>query len=151
MNPMRVSSSHRQVHRCLIVLFLLCSSAYSQPSAPRTVLDYYLLLPEKYFEANKEQRVKWMLDPKRGAVVDVKNGYLFAPGDGAQTSIWVCLLTRRHRRPLVAVKWHESDSDKYTHVAFYEYRRGSLVAVKEKSLVPQRNQWIHSRCATGRN
>ena len=50
----------------------------AQSSQPRTVVDYYMLLPDKYFEANQKQRLHWMLDPKRGAIVDIKNGYLYA-------------------------------------------------------------------------
>jgi len=98
---------------------------------PKTVLDYYLLLPDKYFEANEEQRVKWMLDPKRGAVVDIKNGYIFAQGDGAQTSIYVCLFKRSSGRPLIAVKWHASDTNQFTYLDFFEYKRGALVEIKD--------------------
>jgi hypothetical protein len=72
-----------------------------------------------------------MLDLNRGAVVDLKNGYIFAPGDGAQTSIHVCLFKRPNGRPIVAVKYHDSDSDEYTHLDFYEYQQGTLVEVKE--------------------
>ena len=101
---------------------------------PKTVLDYYLLLPDKYFEANEEQRVKWMLDPKRGAVVDIKNGYIFAPGDGAQASVYVCLFKRSAGSPLIAVKTHEPDTDQFTYLDFFEYKRGTLVEVKEDVL-----------------
>lgn len=101
---------------------------------PKTVLDYYLLLPDKYFEANEEQRVKWMLDPKRGAVVDIKNGYIFAPGDGAQASVYVCLFKRSAGPPLIAVKTHEPDTDQFTYLDFFEYKRGTLVEVKEDVL-----------------
>jgi hypothetical protein len=119
----------------LLAVFLFQSTSDAQLSPPKTVLDYYLLLPEKYFEANKEQRVKWMLDPRRGAVVDVKNGYIYAPGDGAQTSIYVCLFRRRQGAPLVAVKSHNSDTQDYTHLDFYEYKNGALVEVK-KGVLP---------------
>jgi len=74
----------------LIALFTILSlqgGHTPESSAPRTVLDYYLLLPEKYFEADKEHRIKWMLDQKWGAIVDVKNGYIYARGDGAQTQV----------------------------------------------------------------
>ena len=84
-------STRISLKKSLVILFatILCeSSSFAQGSDPKTVLDYYLLLPEKYFEANKEQRVKWMLDSNRGAVVDLKNSYIFAPRDGAQTSIY---------------------------------------------------------------
>ena len=119
----------------LLVVQLSQSLCSAQSSSPKTVLDYYLLLPEKYFEANKEQRVKWMLDFGRGAIVDIKNGYLYAPGDGAQTPIYVCLFKRPRGLPLVAVKSHEPDTRAYTHLDFYEYKNGTLVEV-QKGVLP---------------
>lgn len=115
----------------LLAVFLFQLTGDAQSSPPKTVLDYYLLLPEKYFEANKEQRVKWMLDSRRGAVVDIKNGYIYAPGDGAQTSLYVCLFKRPHGFPLVAVKSHPSDTDEYTRLNFYEYKHGALAEVNK--------------------
>ena len=119
----------------LLAVLLFQSICAAQSSPPKTVLDYYLLLPEKYFEANEEQRVKWMLDPGKGAVVDIKNGYIYAVGDGAQTPIYVCLFKRPQGFPLVAVKSHEPDSRDYTHLDFYEYKNGTLVEVK-KGMLP---------------
>lgn len=104
-----------------------------QSWSPRTVLDYYLMLPDKYFEASKEQRVKWMLDSSRGAVVDLKKGIIFAVGDGAQASIHVCLF-KADGSPLVVVKWHEADNKEYTHVDFLEYRLGALMEVGPRAL-----------------
>jgi len=124
----------------LLAVFLSQSINAAQSSPPRTVLDYYLLLPEKYFEANKEQRVKWMLDPSRGAIVDIKNGYIFAPGDGAQTSIYVCLFKRFQGTPLVAVKSYPSDTDEFTDLHFYEYKQGILVEVKNGVLPVKVNE-----------
>src|SRR5437764_5241493 len=58
-----------------LTLVSICALAVkTQGQRPRTVLDYYRLLPGKYFEANLEQRINFMLDPKRGAIVDVRNG-----------------------------------------------------------------------------
>jgi hypothetical protein len=92
----------------LLAVFLSQSISAAQSSPPKTVLDYYLLLPEKYFEANKEQRVKWMLDLRRGAVVDIMNGYIYAAGDGAQTPIYVCLF----KRPGDLIKIHKKEGMK---------------------------------------
>jgi hypothetical protein len=39
----------------LVTVFLFQSANFAQASDPKNVLDYYLLLPDKYFEANKEQ------------------------------------------------------------------------------------------------
>ena len=127
--------SRTPLKNLVLAVFLVQSIGAAQSSPPKTVLDYYLLLPEKYFEANREQRVKWMLDPGRGAVVDIKNGYIYAAGDGAQTSINVCLFERPHSVPLIAVKSHYSDTQDYTHLDFYEYKNGALVEVK-KGVLP---------------
>jgi len=119
------------------ILFIALSSqlANGQTAKPRTVRDYYLLLPDKYFEANQEQRVKWMLDPKRGAVVDVKNGYLLAPGDGAQMSLIVCLFKRHDGTYIIGVDatyWEGAD---YSRLNFYRYDNGNFIDVT-KSVVP---------------
>ena len=119
----------------LLGVLIFQSTSEAQSSTPKTVLDYYQLLPEKYFEADKEKRVKWMLDASRGAVVDIKNGYIYAAGDGAQASLYIRLFKRpKGGTPLVAVKSHEPDTDEYTYIDFYELKNVALVEVKEKVL-----------------
>lgn len=123
---------------CLIALFTILNVQPSidghQSSKPHTVLDYYLLLPDKYFEADREQRVKWMLDQKHGAIVDVRNGYIYARGDGAQTSIYVCLFKKTDGSYLIAVKSHDPDTDEYTHLDFYVYENWRLIDVSKAAL-----------------
>ena len=98
-----------------LTLVSICALAVkTQGQPPRTVLDYYRLLPGKYFEANFEQRMNFMLDPKRGAIVDVPNGYLFAPGDGAQTDVNVRLFRKADGHNVIAVKSHAPDSNDFT-------------------------------------
>jgi len=121
----------------LIILAVALSSQLvdGQSAKPRTVRDYYLLLPDKYFEANPEQRVKWMLDAKRGAVVDVKNGYLLAQGDGAQMSLVVCLFKNRGGTYTIGVDATSWEGDWYSRLNFYHYVSGTFVDVT-KSLIP---------------
>jgi hypothetical protein len=126
----------------LLSLFLFQFTSEAQPAVPKTVLDYYLLLPDRYFEANKEQRVKWMLDTGRGAVVDIANGYIYAPGDGAQTSLYVCLFKKARGRAVVAVKSHPSDTHEYTYLDFYEYKNGALAEVTETVLPVEVNEHL---------
>ena len=120
---------------CLSIVVAVISAQSStmtyQTPKPHTVLDYYELLPEKYFEANEEQRVKWMLDPRRGAIVDVKNGYLYAPGDGAQTDVYVSLFKKSDGSYLIAVKTHPADTDEYTRLDLYVFKRGMLLDVSK--------------------
>jgi len=105
-----------------------------QTTRPQTVLDYYLLLPDKYFEADREQRVRWMLDTTRGAIVDTKNGYLYAPGDGAQTDLYVCLFKQPDGTYLVAVNYNDYDGVFETFLDFYTYKNGRLVDVTKATL-----------------
>src|ERR1700704_1072495 len=98
----------------VIVALVGAQLTIAQVSEPRTVRDYYLLLPDKYFEADREQRVKWMLDPKRGAVIDVKTGYLLAQGDGAQMSLVVCLFKNRDGAYTIAVDATSWEGDWYS-------------------------------------
>jgi hypothetical protein len=116
----------------ILVSALLCPA---QTSQPKTVLDYYKLLPDKFFEADRTQRMNWMLDPKRGAIVDSKNGYLYAPGDGAQTDIYLSLFQKRAGGYLAAVKYYDSDTQAFTHLEFYVYQNGSWTEVT-KSVIP---------------
>jgi hypothetical protein len=105
-----------------------------------TVLDYYKLLPEKYFEADHEERIKWMLDPKRGAVVDIKNGYIYAPGDGGQADIYVCVFKKHDGTCLIAVKTFPSDTYEYTYLTCYVYKDSRWKNVTKTVLPLKTNQ-----------
>lgn len=105
------------------------TAVLKEVAEPKSVLDYYRLLPDKYFEANEEERVKFMLNERRAAVVDVEHGYLHAVGDGAQTDIYVRLFDRPGQLPVMAVKYYASDSQDYTYLDFFEYKDGGLVQV----------------------
>ena len=120
-----------------IALALYTNSAQTKTprsTQPQTVVDYYMLLPDKYFEASREQRLHWMLDPKRGAIVDIKNGYLFAPGDGAQTDIHVCLFKRSDGTYLIAVNYNDRNGVFESFLDFYSYADGSLREITARVL-----------------
>ncbi|HEV2829112.1 MAG TPA: hypothetical protein VGW76_16060 [Pyrinomonadaceae bacterium] len=72
----------------------------------------------------------WMLDPKRGAIVDLKNGYLFAPGDGAQTDIYVCLFRRSDGNYLIAVNYNDKNGVFDSFLDFYSLHQGKLQEVR---------------------
>jgi hypothetical protein len=105
-----------------------------------TVLDYYKLLPEKYLEADHEQRIKWMLDPKRGAIVDINNGYIYAAGDGAQADIFVCVFRKADGTNLIAVKTFPGDTDEYTYLTFFIYKDSEWKNVTKTVLPLKINQ-----------
>jgi len=140
------SEMKRASSQCFLILLLeffitLASCAVSaqtktpQSTRPQTVVDYYMLLPDKYFEANREQRLNWMLDPKRGAIVDIKNGYLYAPGDGAQTDVFVCLFKRSDGKYLIAVNYNDKNEVFESFLDFYVYHHGRLRNVR-RSVLP---------------
>jgi hypothetical protein len=103
--------------------------------APKNVLEFYKLLPDKYFEADREQRTTTLLDPKQGSIVDIPNGYLYAQGDGAQGSLWVCVFKRPDRSYLMAVKFQPPEDERPT-LDFYEWRDGGLQPVERKRVLP---------------
>ena len=86
------------------------SQAQSRPSAaspsapPASVVDYFLALPQRYFEITRSEQEDSLLGKNRGdhLVIDTKNDYLYFPGDGAQPPLTVALF-RSHGRVTVAV------------------------------------------------
>ena len=126
---------NRLVLSALVVGLLSAINLSAQTPGPKTVLDYYKLLPDKFFEADREQRLKWMLDPRRGAIVDSRNGYLYAPGDGAQTDIYLSLFKKQSRGYVVGVKYYAPDTQALTYLEFYVYQNGSWTEVT-KSVTP---------------
>ena len=125
----------RLILLALVSIGTLVGASAQSRQDPRTVVDYYMLLPDKYFEANRGQRLHWMLNPKRGAIVDIPNGYLFAPGDGAQTDIFTCLFKRSDGSYLVAVGYNDKDEVFEPFLDFFIYNRGRLLNVT-KSVMP---------------
>jgi len=122
-----------------LALMILGSPIWSvgqsqRSNRPRTVVDYYFLLPDKYFEANLDQRFHWMLDASRGAIVDIRNGYLYAPGDGAQTDIYTCIFKRSDGSYLVAVNYNDKNGVFETFLDFFIYQRGQLTNVTQSVL-----------------
>jgi hypothetical protein len=108
--------------------------ATSRVKSPRTVVDYYMLLPQRYFEIDRRS----LLNPKYGAIVDVKNGYLRPWHDGAQIGWEMCLFKRLDGSYLFAVSWHEGPDDGWDpSLDFFSYQNGRLVDVT-RSTLPQR-------------
>jgi hypothetical protein len=141
-----LTSNKRQFERrfsLLLVLLFITLAPYptsaqtkrSESIQPKNIVDFYLLLPDKYFEADRDQRLHWMLDPARGAIVDIGNGYIFAAGDGAQTDLYVCLFKRSNGKNLIAVNYNDKHDVFESFLDFYIYKRGKLLNVS-KSVMP---------------
>ena len=76
-------------------------------------------------------------DPKRGAIVDISNGYLYAPGDGAQTDIYACLFKKSNGTYLMAVGYNDKDEVFETFLDFFVYDHGHMLNVT-KNVFPVR-------------
>jgi hypothetical protein len=106
----------------------LCGTAYGATTTkPVTVVDYYMLLPQDYFEVPASSR-KNLIDASGGGFVDKANGFLFAQGDGAQPSLDVALFKRKDGNYIVAV---HSDATEETDgfLDFYTWNGTKLVGV----------------------
>src|SRR5437867_761624 len=73
----------------IVQLLLALTLARGGAHPPRTVVDYYLLLPSKYFEGlatdTRSERMRLFRDFK-GSFIDRQHGFLHIRGDGAQPS-----------------------------------------------------------------
>jgi hypothetical protein len=110
-----------------------------KPGPPKTVMDFFRLLPRDYFfsEDLGEQRMTRMAWLKRlpGRIIDIPNGYLHMPGDGAQQSLTLCLFRRLDGTYLAVVgDNHHEVFDPF--LDFYEWRGGRLREVPRRSVLP---------------
>ena len=90
--------------------------AASQSGPPKTARDYFLRLPQVYFEMPPAQRKAWLDGP--GGLVDNAHDYVSFPGDGAQARMQMALF-RYNGQVLVAVYLEAVDGLldflRYTH------------------------------------
>lgn len=102
------SRSNRTGSLRVVLLFVcvlvVCGSAACATTPPKNVRDYFLLLPQVYFDVPQAER-KLRLD--RDATLDTKHGYVYFPGDGAQATIVVALF--RYRRECVVAVYDKAE------------------------------------------
>jgi hypothetical protein len=68
-----------------ILILLMISTAFYA-----SVLDDFKLLPNSVIEPFPGLNVKeWMLDQRRGSIIDIEHGFIYAQGDGGQPSLTV--------------------------------------------------------------
>src|SRR5258707_997299 len=80
----------------------------------QTIVDYYLLLPDKTFETPARN---WL---NNASLIDKQNGYISISGDGAQPSFDVALFRYRDGRPLLAICSGELEGDDSVALEFFE-------------------------------
>jgi hypothetical protein len=128
----------------LFIILLLCitvcfsNSTFSETKQPHTVLDYYQLLPERYFES-PDVRTKWI--QHSSSIIDLANGYLFLHGDGAQPNLIVCLFKTTDKTYLIGVHADGSDDNELN---FYRYSHEQWKDVTEQVLPSKINhKFLH--------
>ncbi|MBW3636796.1 MAG: hypothetical protein KY445_10095 [Armatimonadetes bacterium] len=129
----------RNVAWLALALIVAPIGSEAKPKAPRTVLDYFDLLPQRFFEVeyfgSNNKRRKWL---KRGltefplynrSIIDLKNDYIRFPGDGAQRRLDVAVF--RYRGQATVGVYNDWDAGE---LSFWRYKNGRLVDVTEQVL-----------------
>jgi len=100
-----------------------------------TVVDYYLLLPEKTFETPARD---WL---NNTTVIDKQNGYMSVSGDGAQPSFEVALFRYRDGRPLLGICEGELEGDDRVSLKFFELRADGKMHEAPRKIFPIPDAW----------
>ncbi len=100
-----------------------------------TVVNYFLLLPDKTFEGAAAGWLKFLKQPNYG-VVDVANGYMSCTGDGAQPEFEVALFRYRDGRPLLAVCEGELEGENSVFLDFFEMGADGKIRKARRSVFP---------------
>lgn len=134
-----------------VVLFaavlLACSAATvsAQKKTPRTVEDFYLLLPAKYIQPLASVKDRKKLIKTR----DVANGYLYLSGESAKVD-WegwaeIALFKKTNGDYIVGVVDGSCATICYSGVEFLEYKNGKWSAVTAKVLPEISDEMILAR------
>lgn len=138
MKNIKKTSALIWVNLCLI---LICSSVSAQTKQPKTVRDFFNLLPAKYFtlegcEPNKDKNC----DKARREYIDTfletedtANGFWKSGCDGAQSCLTIALFKRPDASYIVALK---TDFEGFSRNYFLEYKGGEWFDISAK-IIPQ--------------
>ena len=119
----------------LIIGLFALSPVRAADEKKMTIVDYYLLLPDKTFETPARD---WL---NNATVVDKENGYMRVTGDGAQPSFEVALFRYRNGRPLLAVCEGELEGDDQVALNFYELGANGKMHTVSRKIFPIGDQW----------
>jgi hypothetical protein len=122
----------------ILTILSLVASAAAQMKQSKTVRDYFMLLPDKYFlleccarksaHANKAEYLKRLLE-----IEDTANGFLQGASDGAQSGFKMTLFKRPDKTHLVGFSTAGEGGEAYY---FLEYKNGKWRDVS-KQVVPE--------------
>jgi len=119
----------------LLLSPLISTSLRGAEQKPPSIVDYFLLLPQDYFENPPQSWLTFLRQPKAG-VVDVGNGYMACIGDGAQPEFEVALFRYRDRRPLLAICQGELEGPDSVHLDFFEIGPDGKMKKTRRSIFP---------------
>jgi hypothetical protein len=122
----------------LVVAALAIGFAHRLPapiSEHQTIVDYFLLLPDKTFETPARD---WL---NNATVLDKENGYMSVSGDGAQPSFEVALFRYRDGRPLLAICSGELEGDDRVSLEFFELGANGKMHKAPRKIFPICDSW----------
>lgn len=103
--------------RYLLSLILLVFSCHTMANEqPKNIVDYFKLLPEKYFQNAKERDEILETKHSSSTIVDAKNGYIHIDRD-VVPSFTVALFKQADKNDLIAVYGYSSQNN----LTFYHY------------------------------
>lgn len=114
---------------------LFCQALGVADEKKMTVVDYYLLLPEKTFEAPARD---WL---QNATVMDKENVYMSVTGDGAQPNFEVALFRFRDGRPLLAVCEGELEGDDRVIINFSRLGSDGRMEIAPRKIFPIEDRW----------
>jgi hypothetical protein len=132
------------VIRCSFGIFIILQSAIAQSAEPKTVVDYFLAVPEKYMGYPREERE--VLIKGQGITLDIKNGYLAYKASDNPEEFEFALFKQTDGTYLVAINFDadpDFDSKSKLHLLTYNNGRWSEVT-KEVLTVPFNGQYIYT-------
>lgn len=125
-----------------MLMMLVCSLIFSglasgQSASPQTVVDYYLLLPDKYtYDVPRQHREELVNREGRIIAKDIKNGYLAISGDAGDPGITVALFKMPDGEYLIGVNVFNEMSD---DIYFLRYQKGRWSNIT-RSAIPDFNK-----------
>jgi len=119
------------------------ASVRSAEQVKVSIIDYFLLLPPKNFEAPLLAWLRMMrggdyfpCDTKPAHNIDEKNGYMYCRGDGAQPEFDVALFRHRDGQPLLALCSGELEGPDAVSLKFYELGLDKKMHEINRSIFP---------------
>ena len=117
------------------IISALLLSVRAADEKKMTVIDYYLLLPDKTSETPARN---WL---NNASVIDKQKGYISISGDGAQPSFDVALFRYRDGRPLLAICSGELEGDDSVALEFFELGPDAKMHKASRKIFPIGDRW----------